>query len=99
MDPVDKLSYLDIAHILDYSFKTFLVAHNNQDIAAARALTGSENIERESALMRFFLNVDIDKIETDEEFARLNCQMWYALIVSGKVKKNKNGTYSFINNS
>jgi len=95
---VAKLTYLELAHVLEHSLNTFLVALHNQDIALAQAFTGGKHIERESALMRFFLNVNVDEIQTDEEFARLNNQMWYALKISGKVTKNKNGTYSFVNN-
>lgn len=90
------MTYLQLVHMLDTSLKIFLVAHNNQDIAVATVFHGLASIRRESALMRFFLNVDVSKIETCEEWAALNAEMWYSLKITGKVKKNNNGTYSFV---
>jgi len=90
------MTTLELIHVLDFSLKTFLVAHNNQAVAVATVFNGLANIRRESALMRFFLNVKTEEIEDVEEWARLNAEMWYSLKITGKVKKNNNGSYSFV---
>ena len=90
------MSYLQLANVIDYSFKNILVAQDNQYLLMNFAFTGFSNIRKENALMKMYLvGVDVDNVETLEDWARHNTEMWYALKVTGKVKK-QGGGFAFV---
>jgi len=87
-----------IANQIRFNHYSILVALDNPIIDFLQSMSDLSTIRKENALMMMYLNIDTDNIKTLEDWARLNGEMWYALKVTGKVRKDKNGKYYFANN-
>jgi hypothetical protein len=92
------MSIFSIANEILNNHYSVVVSLQNPILDFKRSMSDLSTIRKENALMRMYLHIDTDKIETEEEWARLNCEMWYALKITGKVQKNKNGKLYFSQN-
>lgn len=92
------MKLFEITNNIVRNHNSIILAVNNPITNFLFSIQDLSTIRKENALMRMYLHVDTDKIETIEEWARLNCEMWFALKVTGKVQKNKNGKYYFVTN-